>query len=140
MTKKLLASAVAALVFNLLCVTSAPATSQAEKDGQLAAKVKESIFNIGTGPAARVEVKLRDGTKLRGYVATAAEDHFVIAEDKSGAATKVPYAQVKQVKHVNQVKQVRGNNLTKGAEKVAVVAGALAAVFVILFFVQRSER
>jgi hypothetical protein len=135
--KRILAFALVASAINLAGVTSAPANSQADKDAQLAAKVKESIFNIGTGPAARVEIKLRDGTKLKGYVATAAEDHFVIAEEKSGASTEVPFAQIKQVK---QVKQVKGNNLTAGAEKVAAVAAGLAAIFVILFFVQRTER
>ena len=124
----------AALVINLLCVTAAPADSRADKDAQFAAKVKASIFKLGTGPAARVEIKLHDGAKLKGYVGAAAADHFAIVEEKGGPSTDVPYAQV------NQGKQGKGNNLTKGAEKVTAVAGALAAAFVILFFVQRTER
>jgi hypothetical protein len=131
MMRCFLVTVLAALVINLLCVASAPANPRADKDVQFAAKVKASIFKLGTGPAAHVEIKLRDGTKLKGYVAAAAEDHFVIVEENSGAATEVPYAQVKQVK---------GNNLTKGAEKVVAVAGAPAAVFVMLFFVQRTGR
>lgn len=134
MTRRLLTSAVAALVLNLVCMTSAPARPSVDKDAQFAAKVKAEILELGTGPAARVQVKLRDGTKLNGYVRETAEDHFVFVEEHGGPSTDVPYAQVKQFK------QVKGNNLTKGAEKVVAVAGALVAVVVILFFVQRTGR
>ena len=122
MTKKLLASVVAALVLNLVCVTSASAKPSADKDAQFAAKVKAAIFKLGTGPAARVQVKLRDGTKLKGYVAEAGEDRFVVVEEKSGASTEVPYPQVKQAK---------GNNLSTGV-KIAIVVSIILVVAYVL--------
>jgi hypothetical protein len=36
--------------------------------------VKEGIHKLGTGLDARIEVKLRDKTKLKGYVSEAGED------------------------------------------------------------------
>ena len=71
--KNFLITVLAALVINLLCVTAAPANPRADKDAQFAAKVKAGILKLGTGPAAHVEVKLRDSTKLKGYVAEAGE-------------------------------------------------------------------
>jgi hypothetical protein len=130
MLKKYLTLTLVGLVINLACAASAAGVS-VDKETERAAKVKADIVKLGTGPQSLVEVKLRNGTRLKGCVKEAAEDHFVIVEENSGASTEVPYAQVKQVK---------GNNLTKGAEKVVAVAGALAAVFVILFFVQRTGR
>ncbi|SRR5258707_359035 len=102
--KNFLITVLAALMINLLCVTAAPANPRADKDARYAAKVKAGILKLGTGPAAHVEVKLRDGTKLKGYVAEAGEDHFVVV-DETGASTEVPYPQVKQVK---------GNSLSTG--------------------------
>ena len=52
------------------------------------------------GKGALVRVKLRDGTKLAGYVSEANENSFVIVDSKTGAATNVPYPQVKQVKGI----------------------------------------
>ena len=76
--KKPIASVLAALVINLVCVTAAPAAPKPTKEEQFAAKVKAGILKLGTGPAARVQVKLRNGTKLKGYVAEAGEEHFVV--------------------------------------------------------------
>ncbi len=122
MGKKLLASLVAVLVLNLVCATSAPAKPSVDKDAQFAAKVKAAIFKLGTGPAARVSVKLRDGTKLKGYVAEAGDDRFVVVDEKSGASTEVPYPQVKQGK---------GNNLSTGA-KIAIAVVIIVVVGTIL--------
>jgi hypothetical protein len=122
MTKKLLALGIAALVLNLVCVTSAPAKPGADKDAQFVAKVKTAILKLGTGPAALVELKLRDGTKLKGYVTEAGDDRLVVIDEKSGASTDVPYAQVKQVK---------GNNLSTGV-KIAIVVGIILVVATIL--------
>jgi len=122
MTKKLLASVVAALVLNLVCVTSASAKPSADKDAQFAAKVKAAIFNLGTGPAALVQVKLRDGTEFKGYGAEAGDDRFVVVEEKSGASMGVPYPQVKHVK---------GNNFSTGV-KIAIVVGIILVVAYVL--------
>ncbi len=125
MTKKLLAYLVAALVLNLICVTAAPAKPSADKDAQFAAKVKAEILRLGTGPAALVQIKLRDGTKLKGYVAEAGDDHFVVVDEKSGASMDVPYPQVKQAK---------GNNLSNGA-KIAIAAGIIVGLVVLILTV-----
>src|SRR5438067_2261831 len=78
-----------------------------DKAAREAEKVKAAISKLGTGPAARVEVKLKDRTKLKGYVSELNDYHFVVTDDKTGIATAVAYPQVKQVK---------GNNLSTGAK------------------------
>jgi hypothetical protein len=120
--KRLLAMVLAALMVSSFLVTSAFAKPNAAKDAQLAAGVKAAVAKLGTGSSARIEIKLIDGTRLKGYVSETAEDHFVIVDDKTGATTAVPYP---------QVKQVRGNSLSTGAKiviGVAVVIGVLALV------------
>ncbi len=109
-----------ALVFflaNLVCFTPISAGSTTEKESQFADKVKASIAKLGTGPEAHVEVKLRDGTRLKGYIVEIAADHFVVADAKTGVTTAVLYPQVKKAK---------GNNLSTGAQiAIAVVVAVL---------------
>jgi len=99
------------------------AANTTSKEARFAAKVKTAIARLGTGPAARVEVKLRDKTKLKGYVSEVSDGHFVVVDDKTGAATQVPYPQVKKVK---------GNNLSTGA-KIAIGVGVVVLLVFLLF-------
>jgi len=104
---------------------SAATLGRAEKEAQFAEKVKAGIAQLGTGTEARVEVKLRDKTKLKGYVGEAGAEQFTVVDAKTGAATVVAYPQVQQVK---------GNNLSKGA-KIAIGVGViLIPILVAVFF------
>jgi hypothetical protein len=53
---------------------------------------------VGVGRDARVEIKLRDHTKLKGYVGEAAEDSFTLIDAKTSAPRTIPYADVEQLK------------------------------------------
>lgn len=125
MTKQALCVALACLVLNLVCVAPAAASPKPEADAKFAAKVKREIARLGTGPDARVEVKLRDKTRLVGYVSDAGEEHFAVTDARTGGATVVAYPQVKQVK---------GHNLTKGA-RIALGFVFVAAVIVVIALV-----
>ncbi|HET6889585.1 MAG TPA: hypothetical protein VFH31_00670 [Pyrinomonadaceae bacterium] len=125
MLKKLLSLSLAALLINLAGMTPAYASSKEEKHARFAEKVKTSVHKFGTGEAARVKVKLRDKTKLEGYVSAADGDGFTVTDSKTGMATTVAYPQVKSVK---------GHNLSTGA-KIAIGVGIAAAIiFIILWF------
>jgi hypothetical protein len=122
MSKKLLSLAVVGLLLNIVGVIPAYASPKEETRARFTEKVKEGIGRLGTGPEARVEVKLRDGRKLKGYISEAGENGFVIVEAKSGTASTVPYP---------QVKQVTGNNLSKGA-KIALTVGLVVGLLFLL--------
>ena len=126
MSKKLTSLVVSGALLLFMCSTSIIASTEKEKGLANAEKVKATISRIGTGRAARIEVKLRDDTKLKGYVDRVAEDHFVVIDDKTGAKI-VSYPQVKQVK---------GNNLSTGA-KIAIGIG-VASLF-LLFAIAMSD-
>ena len=111
-----------ALLLNITCPSPALAGNSPEKEARFAQKVKTEIAKLGTGPDARVEVKLRDKTKLKGYISEVGEQSFAIIDDKTGSATTVTYPQVKQVK---------GNNLSTAA-KIAIGIGIVVAVFFII--------
>ncbi len=130
MFEKVLSVALVGLLLNVTGVSLAHARSKEEKETRFAEKVKEGISKLGTGAAARIEVKLRDKTKLKGYVSEAGEDSFVIVDEKTGATSTVAYSQVKQVK---------GNNLSKGA-KIAIGVGViLLPIIIALIFVSTGD-
>lgn len=126
MFKKVLSLALVGFLLNVTGVSSAHAGSKEESETRFTEKVKEGISKLGTGAEARVEVKLRDKTKLKGYVSEAGEDGFVIVDEKTGATSTVTYSQVKQVK---------GNNLSQSV-KIAIGVGViLIPVIIALVYV-----
>jgi dienelactone hydrolase len=106
------------------------AGSKEEKEIRFAEKVKAGISKLGTGTEARIEVKLRNKTKLKGYVTEAGEDSFVIVDEKTSATSRVTYSQVKQVK---------GNNLSKGAEIAIGVGVILLPILIVVLLLSHSD-
>lgn len=111
-----------AVLVNITPSSPALAAKNPEKEAQFAEKVKTEIAKLGTGPNARIELKLRDKSKLKGYISEVSEGSFVVVDDKTEAATTVPYPQVRQVK---------GNNLSMGV-KIAIGVAIFVAVALIL--------
>ena len=111
-----------ALFLSITAPSPVLAGSNPDKEVRLAQKVKTEIAKLGIGPEARVDLTLRDKTKLKGYISEVGNESFAVINDKTGSATTVKYPQVKQVK---------GNNLSTGA-KIAIGIGILFAVCLIL--------
>ena len=129
MFKKVLSLALVGFLLSVAGVRLAHAGSKEEKATRFAEKVKEGISKLGTGAEARIEVKLRDKTKLKGYVSEAGEHSFVIVDEKTGATSTVTYPQVKQVK---------GNNLSTAAEIALGVGVVLLPIVIVLLLVSQS--
>lgn len=120
--KTLLTLFVVGVVFNLALVSVASASTDGEKTAARAAKMRAELQKLGTGKDARIEVKLADGTKLKGYVSEVWDGSFVIVSDSTNAPVEVPYPQAKKVK---------GHNLSTGV-KIAIAAGLVLLVILIL--------
>jgi len=130
MFKKSLSLALAgALIFTLVGAAPVSAKSKAEKEAERAAKVKAGIAKLGVGKEARIAVKLRDKTRVSGYISQAGEDSFVITDLKTGATTDVAYTDVTQAK---------GQNLSTGATIAIAVAVAVGVTLLVLYLVARA--
>jgi hypothetical protein len=116
---------VSALALLFIGVPNVAAKSKAEKAAEFAAKVKGEIAKLGTGPDARIEVKLRDKTKLKGYVSKVGEESFAVTDLNTGAETNVPYP---------NVTKATGANMSTGA-KIAIGILAGLGVLLIIFWV-----
>jgi hypothetical protein len=100
------------------------------KRALLASEVKAGVSAIGTGERARVRVRLIDKTEYHGYVTEIADDHFVVADAKTGATAPIYYTEVKGIK---------GNNLSTGA-KIGIGVAVAAAVGIIIAVVRGRPR
>ena len=129
MFKKYLTLTLSVLLLNLAFgATAFGAASNEEKAARDAEKVKANIVKLGTGKDARVEVKLKDGGKLKGYVSQINENSFIVMDEKTASATEVAYPNAKQVK---------GNNWSTGV-KIAIGVGIVVVVLIIFGLATRS--
>jgi len=128
--KKLLTMMVASLVVSAVSVRPVAASSNAEKEARFAGKVKLGVEKLGSGRDTSVEVKLRDKTRLKGYVNEIGENEFVVTDVKTDASNKVAYADVKQIK---------GNNMSTGAKIAIGVSVAVGLILLISWLIIASS-
>ena len=122
MIKKFVLFVLPILLLNLSVGTVLAARPDAEKELRHAEKVKQAIFKLGAGEASLVKIKLRDKTKLEGFVSEINDDSFVVMNNTTGIATAVAYP---------NVKQIRGNNLSTKT-KIAIGVGIALGVLLII--------
>ena len=89
------------------------------------AKVKQQVAKIGTGPDAKIEVKLKDGTKVKGFVSEIGNDHFVVTDPKTNAEIPVQYPQVRRA-------SARRQNI--------ILAIGIAAIVILAVVVTKSAK
>ncbi len=63
-----------------------------------AAKVRLDVLKMGVGEQARVEVRLRDNSNLKGYIGEATEGSFTVVSSKDWSNHRVAYPEVQKVK------------------------------------------
>ncbi|CAN5758528.1 hypothetical protein BH20ACI4_BH20ACI4_23910 [soil metagenome] len=93
------------------------------KEEKFAQKVKTEIAKLGTGTDAKIKIKLKDGTKIKGYVLETNDSEFVVMNAKTNQAIPVAYPQVSQAK---------GNNLSKGTIIIIGFVGLIVLLVVLL--------
>ena len=120
------------IVLLLNMVGAIPVYARFHDDAQARGqKVKEAILKLGTGEGARVQLTLRDGRKLKGYVRKAGQDTFVVVDPKTGADTTVAYTEVKEIKP-HKLSAVAKTGLKLGA--VVGIGLALSVLLVVVLF------
>ena len=126
MTRRTCSIVVACLVTLSTIGQTAFASAKPDKDTRFAEKVKAAIVELGAGRTSLVTIKLRDKTRLIGYVSEIRDSSFVMTDLKSAETTTVSYPDVVQVK---------GNNLSTRA-KIIITAAIVAGVAITLYIVR----
>lgn len=128
MFNKILSLVLIATLMNIAGITLAYAAKE-DKEACFTEQVKKGISRLGTGKATRVEIKLRDETKLKGYIKQTSESSFLVVDRNTDMETIV---------HYDQVQQVKGNNFSKG-EKIALGVGITAGVLFLIWLILASR-
>jgi hypothetical protein len=113
------------LTYSVICVLPTSGGTKDDKQARLTQKVKDRISRLGVGKDAVVEVKLRDNTRLGGYVSEAGADSFVVVDAKTGTKSTLAYGDVLQLK---------GTHRSTGA-KVAIGVASAAAIALFIGFI-----
>lgn len=126
-----------ALACALLANAAAPLASAqtAKEDAKRAARAREALKPYGTGRDARVAVRLRDKSELRGYISEKDEESFVVTNAETGATARVLYSQVEKVEITGDVLKGalhRGTRPKTLAKNIAIGVGALFVLGIIL--------
>ncbi|HKE59774.1 MAG TPA: hypothetical protein VKB46_23850 [Pyrinomonadaceae bacterium] len=88
------------VVLNLYLPT--PTRAQSATEVSAAQKARTTATHLGVNPDKRVEVKLRDKTKLKGYITAVAQDSFTLTDAQSGVSKTVAYADVSEIKKASK--------------------------------------
>jgi preprotein translocase subunit SecF len=105
------------------------AEARAADPAEQASEVRAKVQKMGVGADARVEVKLRDDSKVKGYVSAANEESFTVTDSKTGAARTFDYAEV------SRVNKAGGSSTRK---KILIGAAVAAGVIVGIIFAREA--
>ena len=104
----------------LLISTLALPVAAKQGDTPTVESIKIKIAKLGVGSKAKATAYLKNGTKIKGYIAQAGDDEFVLRDRKTDAATTIRYVDVAKVESNRGHSTAR--NLGLG---IAIGAGAL---------------
>ena len=137
MFKKALIISLVCLLMNSAGLIAVCAQTSADKQVEVIEKVKESVRKLGVGEEARVEVKLNDGTKLKGYILDAGQDSFVVVDKNTGATKTIEYRDVNQIKGNNRSTAAK---IGLDAAKAVGVTAAFVGGLLLLVYVTTKEN
>jgi hypothetical protein len=112
----------------VLGLSAAPAyAAQANNDAQAVEKVRLKVAKLGVGDKARVTVRMKNGTKVKGFISQAGADDFTVRDRSTGEPTTISY------RDVIKVEDNRGHSTMRNVLiGVGVGAGVVLAVIGIL--------
>jgi hypothetical protein len=85
-------------------------------------QLKTDVYRFGVGKDARVVVKLKDGSKIKGYISGTIDDSFDLTHSKTKQITAIPYRDVTEIKKTG---------ISKG-KKILIGIGIAAAITVVV--------
>jgi sRNA-binding regulator protein Hfq len=92
-------------------------------------KIKANVTRRGTGEKASVNVKMLNGTKMKGFISQVGDDSFTLTDSKTKQTSSLAYSDIAQVK---------GTGLSTGAKTLIGVGVGVAITAVVLAVVARN--
>jgi hypothetical protein len=128
MFRELLSFTLASLLITIFARVPVSAQVQAPTQSTAAEKIKATVMRMGVG-RTRVQVKLRNQMKVKGFIGQIAEEGFSLVDPKSGTVTPVAYDQVLEVKNINPPAWLRP----------VIAAGAVVGIMIFVAYAARGS-
>ena len=97
MFKKFLTLVLTILTLNLFFINAAFAQISDNED-ILSRNVKNTVAQVATEPNRKLKVRLKDGTKLKGFITEIKNNQFAILDSKTSKVTEILYSNVAEAK------------------------------------------
>lgn len=114
----------------VLVFTAAPvlARTRADRQAESSEQIKAKVLQLGTGAKARATVRLKNGTKIKGYVEQAGEQEFAVRDKETGASVRLLYTDVAKFE------ERKGHSTAKAiAIGAGIGAGVILTIMAIVF-------
>lgn len=112
-------------VMLLLVTVPHPTIAKQANQAPTVEAIKSKVARIGVGAKAKATIRMKNGKKVKGYIAQVQEDDFVVRDRKTDAPTTIRYSDVLKVE------ENRGHST---ARNVAIgVAAGVGAVLAVIF-------
>ena len=98
MIKKCLSVTLLGLMLLFTNLQSIKAQTNTGNNTAAVEKIKANVTKRGTGEKARVNVKMLNGTKMKGFISQVGEDSFTLTDSKTKQTSTLAYSDVAQVK------------------------------------------
>jgi hypothetical protein len=96
--KKQLAVLISIALLAITLTVPGATSAQTTTDSPAVQKTRLDVQKLGVNRGKKVEVKLRDNTRVKGYITSVDQDTFSVSDFKSGDAQTLSYAEVSSVK------------------------------------------
>ena len=73
-----------------------PLTAKAQSNSE-ADKIRSKVHTLSASKSSQVQVKFRDGTKLKGYIDAVEPLNFTLRDPKGGTTQSIAYSEVESV-------------------------------------------
>ena len=123
MSKKILSIAV--LTILLALIPGLPVRAETISQLQATEKARASILKLGVGRTSRVEIKLNDQGKVKGYISDAGQDRFSVTDLQTGSSQSIAYSDVAEVKKPGGGPSTRTWIIIGGAAAATVIVGII---------------
>ena len=112
----------------VLATIALPAAAKQGDTQSSLEKIKIKVAKLGVGEKAKATVFLKDGTKIKGYIAQAGDDDFVLRDRKTDAPTTICYTDVAKVDNNRGHSTARNVAIGVGVGVAAVLIGIFVTI------------
>ncbi|HKP47628.1 MAG TPA: hypothetical protein VJT50_13595 [Pyrinomonadaceae bacterium] len=110
------------IVISMAVVAGSMSLAAFAQTGSYSPEASKARARVETwGKNTRVEVKLRDTTKVKGYITANTPDSFTVSDNKTGVTNTVAYADVVEVKKASSGASTKTWLIVGGVAAAAVV-------------------